>query len=125
RVLYGRRPGDRAGHARRDPLELRAVREPVRERQARGPGALPLPGAGLRRRSRAGGKLIKPRDKIVEDLRVRLERLGSNVTSIVWRLGFASRFLFYMVMHSGTAFRRFRLTVAEVYFAGVLSLIII
>src|SRR4051812_49580044 len=61
----------------------------------------------------------------VADLRARVERLGSGVTSHVHRLGFASRFLAYMVMHSGTALRRFRLTIAEVYFAGVLSLIII
>src|SRR5690349_383745 len=61
----------------------------------------------------------------VADLRARVERLGSGVTSHVWRLGFASRFLFYTVLHSGTALRRFRLTVAEVYFAGVLSLVII
>src|SRR5882762_5304025 len=61
----------------------------------------------------------------VADLRARLERLGSGVTAHVWRLGFASRFLFYLVMHSGTALRRFRLTIAEIYFAGVLSLIII
>ena len=58
-------------------------------------------------------------------LRSRLERLGNTVTSQVWRLGYASRFLLYLVMHSGTAFRRFRLTTAEIYFAGVLSLIII
>src|SRR5258705_13879877 len=61
----------------------------------------------------------------VADLRARLERLGSGVSSHVARLGFASRFLFYLVMHSGTALRRFRLTVREVYFAGVLSLVII
>src|SRR5213075_193748 len=61
----------------------------------------------------------------VSDLRARIERLGAGVTSHVWRLGFASRFLAYLVLHSGTAFRRFRLTVAEIYFAGVLSLIII
>src|SRR5436190_9065588 len=61
----------------------------------------------------------------VVDLRARLERLGSGVSSHVWRLGFASRFLGYLVVHSGTALRRFRLTVAEIYFAGVLSLIII
>ena len=60
-----------------------------------------------------------------ERLRARLERLGSTVTSLIWRLGFASRFLVYMVLHSGTAFRRFRLTIAQVYFAGVLSLVII
>src|SRR5947207_12408737 len=61
----------------------------------------------------------------VADLRARVERLGSGVSSHVWRLGFASRFLGYLVLHSGTALRRFRLTVAEIYFAGVLSLIII
>ena len=63
--------------------------------------------------------------QIVAALRQRLERLGANVTFHVWRLGFASRFLAYLVMHSGTALRRFRLTIAEIYFAGVLSLIII
>ena len=57
--------------------------------------------------------------------RSRLERLGGTVTSQVWRLGYASRFLAYLVLHSGTALKRFRLTIAEVYFAGVLSLIII
>ena len=58
-------------------------------------------------------------------LRVRLERLGGAVTSRLWRLGFASRFLFHLLLHSGTALRRFRLTVAQVYFTGVLSLVII
>src|SRR5213083_3397444 len=61
----------------------------------------------------------------VADLRARLERLGAGVSSHIWRLGFASRFLAYLVVHSGTALRRFRLTIAEIYFAGVLSLIII
>src|ERR671926_1839185 len=61
----------------------------------------------------------------VADVRARLERLGSGVSSHVWRLGFASRFLAYLVVHSGTALGRFRLTIAEIYFAGVLSLIII
>src|SRR3954470_1274716 len=61
----------------------------------------------------------------VADLRARVERLGSGVTSQVHRLGFASRFLAHLVLHSGTALRRFRLTMAEIYFAGVLSLVII
>src|SRR5438045_8110179 len=61
----------------------------------------------------------------VADVRARLERLGSGVTFHVLRLGFASRFLAYLVLHSGTALRRFHLTIAEIYFAGVLSLIII
>src|SRR5262245_14145653 len=54
-----------------------------------------------------------------------LEGLGHTVTSKIWRLGFAARFFAYVLLHSGTAFRRFRLTVREIYFAGVLSLIII
>ncbi|MGA8052096.1 MAG: lipid asymmetry maintenance ABC transporter permease subunit MlaE [Burkholderiales bacterium] len=58
-------------------------------------------------------------------LRRFFERLGSQVTARVWRLGFAARFLGYMVLHSGTALRRFPLTIREIYFAGVLSLIII
>jgi len=62
---------------------------------------------------------------LVAAIRSRLERLGSTMTSLVWRLGYASRFLFYLVMHSGTALRRFRLTIGQVYFAGVLSLVII
>src|SRR6202165_3029181 len=66
-----------------------------------------------------------PDMQIVDVLRQRLERLGAPMTPHVWRLGFASRFLAYLVMHSGTALRRFHLTIAEIYFAGVLSLIII
>src|SRR5437763_11575986 len=63
--------------------------------------------------------------RFVADMRARIERLGSGVSSYVWRLGFASRFLAYLVVHSGTALKRFRLTIAEIYFTGVLSLIII
>ncbi len=62
---------------------------------------------------------------LVAPLRTALTRLGATVTAGVWRLGYAARFFFYLLVHSGTAFRRFRLTVREIYFAGVLSLIII
>src|SRR5437763_10422107 len=61
----------------------------------------------------------------VTDLSARLERLGSSVSSHVWRRGLASRFLASLVVHAGAALGRFRLTIAEIYFAGVLSLIII
>jgi phospholipid/cholesterol/gamma-HCH transport system permease protein len=54
-----------------------------------------------------------------------LARLGSRVTGAIWRLGFASRFFWLIFKHSGTSFRRFHLTIREIYFAGVLSLIII
>ncbi len=58
-------------------------------------------------------------------LRAALIRLGAAVTVGVWRLGYGARFFVYLIVHSGTAFRRFRLTMREIYFAGVLSLIII
>jgi phospholipid/cholesterol/gamma-HCH transport system permease protein len=58
-------------------------------------------------------------------VRAALIRLGAMVTSGVWRLGYAARFFAYVIMHSGTALRRFHLTIREIYFAGVLSLIII
>ena len=58
-------------------------------------------------------------------LRGVFERLGNRVTSTVWQLGFAARFLAYMLLHSGTALRRFSLTIREIYFSGVLSLVII
>ncbi|MBL8502860.1 MAG: lipid asymmetry maintenance ABC transporter permease subunit MlaE [Rhodocyclaceae bacterium] len=54
-----------------------------------------------------------------------LRGLGSRVTSRLWRLGFASRFFLATLLYSGPSFRRFFLTVREIYFTGVLSLIII
>lgn len=56
---------------------------------------------------------------------VLLRKLGHAVVDRIWRLGFASRFLYAIVTHSGTAFRRFPLTIREIYFSGVLSLVII
>src|SRR6185369_8511746 len=54
-----------------------------------------------------------------------LRGLGERVTGAVWRLGFAARFFWLVLRFSGTSFRRFHLTIREVYFAGVLSLVII
>ena len=54
-----------------------------------------------------------------------LRGLGHRVTSRIWRLGFASRFFLATLLYSGTSFRRFFLTIREIYFTGVLSLIII
>lgn len=58
-------------------------------------------------------------------LRHAVERLGNMTIEGVWRIGFAVRFFAAILLHSGTAFRRFGLTIREIYFAGVLSLIII
>jgi len=62
---------------------------------------------------------------LIAGLRQWLEGLGHMASSKIWRLGFAARFFVYVLLHSGTAFRRFSLTIREIYFAGVLSLIII
>lgn len=51
--------------------------------------------------------------------------IGHHAIDGVWRLGYATRFFALTIVSSGTAFRRFRLIVRELYFTGVLSLIII
>lgn len=61
----------------------------------------------------------------MKDLSAGLQALGRTVTDKLWRLGFASRFFAYMLLNSGVALRRFHLTIREIYFTGVLSLIII
>ena len=54
-----------------------------------------------------------------------LENLGARTIGAVDRLGFATRFLLLTLRNSGMCFRRFSLVLREIYFAGVLSLIII
>lgn len=54
-----------------------------------------------------------------------VRRLGNRWIFAVWRIGYAFRFLGAVLLQSGTTFARTRLLVREVYFAGVMSLIII
>lgn len=54
-----------------------------------------------------------------------LRGVGARVVNGVWRIGYASRFFMMTLFYSGMSFRRFRLTVREMFFTGVLSLIII
>ena len=54
-----------------------------------------------------------------------IARLGKRTLEGVSRLGYAVRFFVLILLHSGVAFRRFGLTIREIYFSGVLSLIII
>ncbi|MEW6313771.1 MAG: lipid asymmetry maintenance ABC transporter permease subunit MlaE [Pseudomonadota bacterium] len=54
-----------------------------------------------------------------------LRKIGAFTINGVWRLGYASRFFLMTLFGSGTSFRRFHLTIKEIYFTGVLSLIII
>ncbi len=54
-----------------------------------------------------------------------LRRVGRVTISSVERLGFAARFSLAVVVHAPAALRRLRLTLREIYFSGVLSLVII
>ena len=54
-----------------------------------------------------------------------LARLGRNVINGIWRAGSMARFFGLVIASSGTSLHRFRLVMREVYFSGVLSLIII
>jgi phospholipid/cholesterol/gamma-HCH transport system permease protein len=55
-----------------------------------------------------------------------MRALGARIVNAwIWRMGFACRFLWLTLKESGPSFRRFHLTVREIYFAGVLSLVII
>nr|MBL8456218.1 lipid asymmetry maintenance ABC transporter permease subunit MlaE [Zoogloeaceae bacterium] len=54
-----------------------------------------------------------------------VRRLGASVVDGIWRLGFATRFMVLLLVYSGQSFRRLHLTIREIYFSGVLSLLII
>jgi len=58
-------------------------------------------------------------------LKQSIENLGNRTIQAVWRTGFVAHFFVAILLHSGTAIRRFGLTIRELYFTGVLSLIII
>ena len=51
--------------------------------------------------------------------------IGARTVDSVLRLGYATRFIARTIMSSGTSLRRPRLVIRELYFTGVLSLIII
>ena len=56
---------------------------------------------------------------------INLRSLGHHAIDSVVRLGYASRFIALTLLHSGTSFRRANLIMRELYFTGVLSMIII
>ena len=54
-----------------------------------------------------------------------LRRVGSSTVRSVERLGFATRFTLAVLRHLPGGLRRLQLTLREIYFSGVLSLVII
>ena len=62
---------------------------------------------------------------VVNGIAYWLRRLGGAVTGVVAQLGYVARFLVAVLWHTPAAFRRIHLTLREIYFSGVLSLVII
>jgi phospholipid/cholesterol/gamma-HCH transport system permease protein len=54
-----------------------------------------------------------------------MHRVGAGTIRAISRAGFAARFFFAVLLHSPAAFRRLQLTAREIYFSGVLSLVVI
>ena len=54
-----------------------------------------------------------------------VRNLGTRSINALWRAGSMARFFILILTNSGMSFRRFRLTIREIYFAGVMSLVII
>src|SRR5690242_17743661 len=54
-----------------------------------------------------------------------LRGIGHRVIDRIWRLGVGVRFFLYTLIYSGESFRRIHLTIREIYFTGVMSMIII
>ena len=52
-------------------------------------------------------------------------KVGHGVVDGVWHLGAGMRLFWLTLISSGESFRRFHLTIREIYFTGVMSLIII
>ena len=54
-----------------------------------------------------------------------IRRIGHRTVNAVWRIGLATRFFCLILLYSGSSFRRFHLTIKELFSTGVMSLIII
>ena len=54
-----------------------------------------------------------------------IQAIGHRVIDSIWRLGRAARYFALVILKSTTSFLRFSLVIREIYFVGVLSLIII
>ena len=54
-----------------------------------------------------------------------LQGIGRRMIERIWRLGAGARLFFLTIIYSGESFKRFHLTLREIYFTGVMSLLII
>jgi len=63
--------------------------------------------------------------RVLERVRRSVASLGHRVIDGIWRTGTVARFFVRLLASSGPSFQRFGLVMREVYFTGVLSLVII
>ena len=68
---------------------------------------------------------MRKRAGVFDRLVIWVSRIGANALNAIRRMGAASYFLARILFYSGPSFGRPHLTIREIYFAGVLSLIII
>ena len=54
-----------------------------------------------------------------------LRGIGRRMIERTWRLGVGARLFALAIIYSGESFKRFHLTLREIYFTGVMSLLII
>jgi len=64
-------------------------------------------------------------DSVLAGIAAMLRRLGGGTVAAIGWLGYATRFGVAVVLETPAAFARLSLTLREIYFAGVLSLVII
>ncbi|MGG7054193.1 lipid asymmetry maintenance ABC transporter permease subunit MlaE [Nitrosomonas sp. ANs5] len=62
---------------------------------------------------------------MIKNIVTGIQAVGHRVIDSIWRLGCASRFFLLVLLKSPPSFLRFGLITREIYFAGVLSLVII
>ena len=65
------------------------------------------------------------KSKLLNSLTRTLGGIGYRMTERIWRLGAGARLFFLTIFYSGESFKRFHLTLREIYFTGVMSLLII
>ena len=65
------------------------------------------------------------KSKLILSMLRHLRGMGHRMIERTWRLGAGARLFFLAIVYSGESFKRFHLTLREIYFTGVMSLLII
>jgi phospholipid/cholesterol/gamma-HCH transport system permease protein len=65
------------------------------------------------------------KSKLLLKITCTLRSMGKRMIERTWRLGAGARLFFLTIIYSGESFRRFHLTLREIYYTGVISLMLI